>query len=785
MRVSRRTLAKLLAVVFVVNLVVMGAGAWYSAQQAPPIPETVEGPEGETVATAESVREGKRVFQRNGLMNHGSVLGNGAYFGNDLTADALDLKTTYVREYYAEQRYGEAYDQLSGPERAAVDELAKEDLRSRVDDPGDGTLTYSAAEAYAHEQVREDYVARYHQGNESLGLPAGTVGSADAARQLADFALWTAWFSHTPRPGADHSYTNNWPPAPASGNSAPASAMLWSVASMILLVGGAGVGVWLYSSVSLPEPDADIDVPHPSEVNVLPSQRVAAFYVPVAAGLFLAQTLLGALLAHYYVERDAFFGLFEAVGVDVLEWAPFLLARTYHVDLAILWVATLWIAAGLFLPPLLTAHEPSGQAKGTAALLAALVIVVVGGFAGVFLGTRGFFDPSGELWWLLGTEGLEYLEVGRIWKFGLLAGFAGWTVLVWRGLKPMLAAEDRYGLAHLILLSGGSIALLFVAGLLYTPDTNMVVTEFWRWWVVHMWVEGAFEFFIVAVVGLTLVGMNLLEPESAAKAVLLEALLVMGAGIIGVSHHYWWIGLPDIWVPIGSVFSTLELIPLVIVLFEAITEYRALVARGETFPYRLPFAFIVTSGVWNFVGAGVLGFFINLPLINYYEHGTYLTVAHAHAAMFGAFGMLALGIGIYILRVTTTDWHERRLWWSFGLWNAGLAIMVGASLLPIGFLQLETAFTAGYDAARSLAFYERPLVQTFFWLRFPGDTLLIAGTAVFVVDVLGKLRRLRPATPAGERGPGALARPGPGDGGNGGDSDGSDDSAGSAGESNG
>ncbi len=763
MRVERRTLARLLAVVFVVNLVVMGAGAWYSAQNAPPIPEAVEGPEGETLATAESVRDGKRVFQRNGLMNHGTVLGNGAYFGNDLTGDALDLKTEYVRRFYAEQRYGEAYANLSAPQRAAVDERAREDLRSRPDSPGDGALSYSAAEAYAHEQVREEYVARYHEGNESLGLPAGTVGSADAARKLADFALWTAWFSHTPRPGAEHSYTNNWPPAPGAGNTAPASALLWSVASMILLVGGAGVGVWLYSSVSLPEPDADIDVPHPSEVDVLPSQRAAALYVPVAAGLFLVQTLLGALLAHYYVERDAFFGIFEAVGVDVLEWAPFLLARTYHVDLAILWVATLWIGAGLFLPPLLTAEDPPWQARGTKVLLAALVVVVVGGFTGVFLGTRGFFDPDGQLWWLLGTEGLEYLEVGRIWKFGLLGGFVGWALLLYRGLRPMLAEEERYGLGHLILLAGGSIALLFVAGLLYTPETNMVVTEFWRWWVVHMWVEGAFEFFIVAVVGLTLVGMNLLRPESAAKAVLLEALLVMGAGIIGVSHHYWWIGLPDIWVPVGSVFSTLELIPLVIVLFEAITEYRALVARGEAFPYRLPFAFIVASGVWNFVGAGVLGFFINLPLINYYEHGTYLTVAHGHAAMFGAFGMLALGIGIYVLRVTTTGWSERRLWWSFRLWNAGLAVMVGASLLPIGFLQLETAFTAGYDAARSLAFYERPLVQTFFWLRFPGDTLLIAGTAIFFGDALAKVRKLRPATPPAEAGPGALAVDGPGE----------------------
>jgi nitric oxide reductase subunit B len=225
-----------------------------------------------------------------------------------------------------------------------------------------------------------------------------------------------------------------------------------------------------------------------------------------------------------------------------------------------------------------------------------------------------------------------------------------------------------------------------------------------------------------------------------------EALLVMSTGVIGVSHHYWWVGLPDLWVPIGSAFSTLELVPLVFILFEALNEYRSLASRGESFPYTLPFMFIIASGAWNFVGAGVLGFFINLPLVNYYEHGTYLTVGHAHAAMFGAFGFLAVGMATYMLRISTRDWSGRRLRWAFWLWNAGLALMVFVSVLPVGFLQLETAFTASYDAARSLAFYEGGLVQLLFWARMPGDTMLIAGTFLFAYDVLAKLRSRREVT---------------------------------------
>jgi len=483
-------------------------------------------------------------------------------------------------------------------------------------------------------------------------------------------------------------------------------------------------------------------VPEPGDVSIFPSQRAALRFIPIAAGLFVAQVLLGGLLAHFYIERAGFFGIEELFGIHILQVLPFSIAKTWHIDLGILWIASTWLGAGLFLPPLLTGHEPRNQARYVNVLLGALVTVVVGGMGGIWLGANGYFD--GQLWWLLGNEGLEYLEVGKVWQGGLLVGFVLWAILAIRGLKPLLDREPVYGLAHMILYAGGSITLLFVAGFMFTPSTNMAVTEFWRWWVVHMWVEGAFEFFIVAIIGLTLVSMNLLSRRSAEKAVMLQALLVMGTGVIGVSHHYWWIGMPDYWVPIGSIFSTLELLPLIFILYEAIGQYRAMTESGG-FPYTLPFMFIVASGVWNFVGAGVLGFFINLPLINYYEHGTYLTVGHAHAAMFGAFGFLALGMVAYMLQLSIDPerWDGSWLRASFWCWNVGLALMVFVSVLPVGFLQLEVAFTEGYAAARSLAFYEGPLVQTLFWARLPGDSLLILGTVIYFADLIRKRFVLR------------------------------------------
>ncbi|WP_411968855.1 nitric-oxide reductase large subunit [Haloferax sp. YSSS75] len=740
MELKRKTIAKVIAVVFIFNLVVMGTGAWFAYQEAPPIPEEVVGPDGDVIVSGEEIRDGKKVFQQNGLMNHGSILGNGAYYGSDFTADALELKVQHMREFYAQERYGESYDALDSAEQAAVADVVETDLDTEFDG---GAIQYSAAEAYAHEQVREEYVERYHEGDHERGVPAEMIDSEADAEQFADFAMWTAWFSHTDRPGSTHSYTNDWPYNPGAGNDATAASMTWSVIAMVLLVAGAGIGIWLYKSVQLPEPSAEgISVPEPGDVSIFPSQRAALRFIPVAAGLFLAQVFLGGLLAHFYIERAGFFGIEEVFGVHILQLLPFSMAKAWHLDLGILWIAATWLGAGLFLPPLLTGYEPRNQSRYIDVLLGAIVVVTVGGLGGIWLGANGYID--GQLWWIFGNEGLEYLEVGKFWQFGILAGFGIWAVLAVRGLKPLLDKEPVYGLAHMILYAGGSIALLFTAGFLFTPETNIAVTEFWRWWVVHMWVEGAFEFFIVAIVGLTLVSMNLLSRRSAEKAVMLQALLVMGTGIIGVSHHYWWVGMPDMWVPIGSVFSTLELIPLVFILYEALGQYRAMSA-DSSFPYRLPFMFIIASGVWNFVGAGVLGFFINLPLINYYEHGTYLTVGHAHAAMFGAFGFLALGMVAYMLQIAIEParWDGSWLHAAFWCWNVGLVLMVFGSVLPVGFLQLETAFTVGYDAARSVAFYNQPLVQSLFWARLPGDSLIILGTVIYAADLVRKRFVLR------------------------------------------
>ena len=749
--VGSRTLVAL----FVVNLVAMGLGALKSYRDAPPIPEEIRDPDGALLVTGEQVRMGKKAFQANGLMNQGSILGNGSYFGVDLTADALRLKAEFMAEYHARERGVDSLDDLDDGERAAIEDRVRRALDT--DAPEGTTIDYSAAEAYAHRRIREEYVERYHGGDPERGIPAGFVGTAEQAERIADFACWTAWIAHTDRPDSTHSYTNDWPYEPAVGNRPTGQVLVWSTISVVLLVAGGGLGVWAYHAFDFAEPTTEaIDIPSPDAVSITPTQYAAAWYVPVAGALFVAQTLTGALLAHYYIERTGFFGIADALGIDIVSLFPFATTRTWHVNLGVLWITTLWLAGGLFLPGLFSDRDPPWQAAGTTALLGVLVATTVGAFAGVWLGTHGRLGTpeESELWWWIGSEGLEYLEVGRLWKLLLLTGFVGWTGLVVRGVRRVEGSPT--GLGHLMAYAGGSIALLFAASMLYTPDTNIAVTEFWRWWVVHMWVEGVFEFFVTAVVSVALVSMELVDRGDAEKAILFEVFAIMGAGIVGVSHHYWWVGLPDLWVPLGTTFSTLEFVPLVFVLYRSLGEYRSLRAQGESFPYAIPLLFIVGSSVWNFVGGGVLGFFINLPVINYYEHGTYLTVAHAHTATFGAFGLLALGLGTYVLRVVTPEaaWDPAWFRGAFWLTNVGLVLMTVASLLPVGFLQLGTAYTDGYAAARSLEFYERPRVQTFLWARTLGDAPMILGALAFTVGAVTHLYAARGA--AGEPTDGAV-----------------------------
>ncbi len=737
----------LLTLMFGFTVMIVGGVMMYRSRA--PIPERVIGPDGAAVFTADDIQSGQDLFRKRGLMDYGTVLGHGAYLGPDYTAEALHLMTEAMRRAKAPN-----YDSLGTGPKAAVDAEVIQELR--VNRYADGVLRLTAAEVEGWNAIVSHYRRLFADGELARALPKGallpaTEGGGDpvqelaATKQLAAFVTWTAWLSTAKRPEAAHSYTNNWPFDKAAGNTATAGSLMWSAASVAGLLFFLALILYFQHRYSLTAQD----VPNPrfrfelARAPLTPSQRAAAKYFVVALALFLVQCLLGGKMAHDYVDGARFFGF------NLAQYLPFNIARTWHLQLAIFWIATAWLGMGIFIAPLVSGREPKGQRALVNILFGALVLVVVGSLAGEYLSIKGLM---GKAWWWLGTQGWEYLELGRLWMLLLIAGMGIWLFIVARGLRAALKAEtDRGGLTHLLLYAATAIPVFYCFGLLVNRGTHITMADYWRWWLIHLWVEGMFEVFAVVVIGFLMVRLGLVTAHSTLRATYFQLIILLGSGIIGTGHHYYWIGAPEAWMALGAIFSALEVIPLSLLMVEAYRQYKVIRAGGGEFPYAASFWFLVATAFWNLFGAGVLGFFINLPFVSYFQHGSFLTAAHGHGALMGVYGMLAIALALFSLRniVDSRYWKEK--WLMAGFWglNIGLMGMIVVTLVPVGIMQAIESFQNGFWSARSLEFYQQPAVRTLLWWRIVPDSVFIAvGVLPIVAAAAYGLMHLRPATEA-------------------------------------
>jgi nitric oxide reductase subunit B len=733
----------LLTLLFGFTVMIVGGVMMYRSRA--PIPDRVAGPDGATLFTASDIQQGQDLFRKRGLMDYGTVLGHGAYLGPDYTAEALHWMTEAMRRDKAA-----AYDTLSIGQKAAIDAEIAQELK--VNRYSNGTLAFTPGQVAGWNTIVDRYSKLVTEGQLERALPKGALlpvaeGGGDpardreAGRQLAAFVTWTAWLSVAKRPEAAHSYTNNWPYDKAAGNFATAGAMMWSAVSVAALIFFLALILYFQHRYQL----SAEDVPNPvfrfdlARAPLTPSQLAAAKYFVVALALFLVQCLLGGKMAHDYADGASFFGF------NLSQYLPFNIARTWHLQLAIFWIATAWLGMGIFIAPLVSGREPKGQRALVNVLFTALVIVVVGSLAGEYMSIKGML---GKAWWWLGTQGWEYLELGRLWMLLLIAGMLIWLFIVARGLRAALKAEsDRGGLTHLLLYSSTAIPVFYCFALFVNRDSHITMADYWRWWLIHLWVEGMFEVFAVVVIGFLMVRLGLVTAHSTLRATYFQLIILLGSGIIGTGHHYYWIGAPEAWMALGAVFSALEVIPLSLLMVEAYGQYKVIKAGGQEFPYKAAFWFLLATGFWNLFGAGVLGFLINLPFVSYFQHGSFLTAAHGHGALMGVYGMLAIALALFSLRniVDPRYWKER--WFMAGFWglNAGLMGMIVITLVPVGVLQAVESFNNGFWSARSLDFYQQPIVQTLLWLRMLPDTVFIAiGALPIVAGAVYGFFHLRP-----------------------------------------
>ena len=719
--------------VMVLSFLVLGWIGTRIYQEKPPIPARVLTTGGKVLIDEGEIAAGQNVWQSLGGMEVGSVWGHGSYVAPDWTADWLHREATFILDRWSNDEFGTEYAELDEERQAQLQGRLAREMRTNTYDPATGIGTVSLIRAAAFEANLAHYSDVFANGKAEYAIPAGAVTDSDRLKKLSAFFSWSAWAASTNRPNDQITYTHNWPYEPLVGNRPTGETVVWTGVSIIMLLAGISAMVWWYAARKAEEeapllPDAD---PLGKWVAT-PSQQATIKYFWVVALLILLQMLLGVVTAHYGVEGDGFYG------IPLSQWLPYSVTRTWHVQMGLFWIATAWLAAGLFIGPLVSEHEPKGQRLGVNILFLALLVVVAGSLTGQWLSVHNKLSDTVSFYF--GHQGYEYVDLGRVWQLALFAGLLLWFGLMVRVLLPALRRTgEQKQLVTLLAVASAAIALFYGAGLTWGQHTHLSMVEYWRWWVVHLWVEGFFEVFATTVIAFFFMRLGLIRPGIAAAAALLSATIFLSGGIIGTCHHLYFSGTPTVALAWGSVFSALEVVPLVLVGFDAMEDLRRSHQTQWVRQYKWPIYYFVAVAFWNMIGAGLFGFMINPPIALYYMQGLNTTPLHGHAALFGVYGMLGIGLMLVCLRalIPGREWQDGLLKFSFWALNGGLMMMCVLSLLPVGLMQTWASVDHGYWYARSPEFMQTDVMQTLRWLRVPGDTVFFLGAVALVLFVAG------------------------------------------------
>ena len=719
--------------VIILSFAVLGFMGFQIYQEKPPIPDYVRTTDGAVIIESGQITAGQNVWQAMGGMEVGSIWGHGSYVAPDWTADYLHRECVFILNEWARAQYQQEFSGLENEQQAVLTARLKKLIRTNSYQQFDNSLTLDAIRQRAFESNLAHYDTVFTMGNAQYAIPAGAAASHEDVRKLVSFFFWSSWSASTDRPGQTISYTSNWPHEKLIDNIPTSSAIVWTGFSIIMLLAGIGLLVWFNASRAH-EPVAEkLPATDPLQgFQPTPSQKAVVKYFWTVSGLFLVQIIMGVVTAHYGVEGDGFYG------VPLAKMIPYVISRTWHTQIGIFWIATAWLAAGLYIGPAVSGIEPKGQRLGVNILFGALLLVVVGSLTGEWLSV--YHKLTGASSFYFGHQGYEYLDLGRVWQIALLIGLGLWLFLVGRCIVAAIKkGGEQKTLMTMFLISAIAIGAFYAAGLMYGRSSHLAIVEYWRWWVVHLWVEGFFEVFATVVIAFLFARLQLIRIATANTSVLFSTSIFLAGGIIGTLHHLYFSGTPTSVLALGSVFSALEVVPLTIIGFEAWDNIRIARATPWVAKYKWPIYFFVAVAFWNMVGAGLFGFMINPPIALYYMQGLNTTPVHGHAALFGVYGMLGLGLMLFCLRVlwVRDEWKEKYIRFSFWTINGGLMAMLLFSMLPVGFLQTWASVEHGYWYARSAEFLYSPTLQIFKWLRAIGDTVFAVGAVVLSLFVFG------------------------------------------------
>lgn len=729
-----------LLIIFSVSIAGVSMIGIHTYTEAPPIPDYVS-EKGEIIIPSSEILEGQAVFQEYALMEYGSMFGDGANRGPDYTAEALHRMSEYMNDYYKSKL--NTGDNSEFTVRGAQEQV-KSEIKTNRYEKNTNRVILTESQVTALSSLQDYYWNIFTNPKFSGSFkPSGYIKDENDIKALTTFFFWGAWVCGTERPGEKYSYTHNWPFDPMAGNTPTSATILWSIIGSLGLILGLGIVMYYYGKLDQLEDSsytnkaqAFMTKSEIAEFNPDKIQKSTFKFFYVAMLLFAVQVLSGILTVHDFVGFVNFFGY------NISESLPITVTRSWHVQLSLLWISACWIGASFFMMALVSPKQPKGQLKLINSIFWITVIMVGGSLTGMLLGPKGLLS---ETWYWLGHQGWEYVELGKIWQIMLGIVFILWAISIYRGIKPVMKLKQPWALPNWLVYTTFSIILLLISGFIATPQTNFVIADFWRWMVVHMWAEAFFEVFTTVLIGYFMVVMGLISKNAAIRVIYLATLLFLGSGLLGISHNFYWNAKPVGTMALGSVFSTLQVVPLVLLTLEAwrFSKLPKILENGSNkeydpkkqFGFNEVFLFLLAVNFWNFFGAGVLGFIINLPIANYYEHGTYLTVNHGHAALMGVYGNLALATVLFCsqLLIKADWWKPRTLKTVFWSVNIGLLLMVFLDLFPAGLLQFKSVTENGLWYARSSAFIDSNAFQNLTWLRIIGGSIFTLGGVVPLV----------------------------------------------------
>ena len=713
---------------WVIALIMVSMLIYYTAnlqKEVPPIPKEVKSESGQLLYTYDDVVEGKAFFQQFDLTDWGSMLGMGAYIGPDFTTDFVHYRAKFLYDFYGMELYGKKNVELTEVERGAVKERVKQDFKKQTT-LLEQTTVYTDASAAAYKANQQYIIGLLVDGDPERGWRGGIIRPEEAAK-IAAFVDWGQLVASSYRPGTERTWSNNWPAEPLIDQDLTFNSHKISLWEFLILWTLTIVVIYLSYEYLFKKEDGDTLEPAIKVTSLFPSQKKLLKYIPIVAGLFVVQLFLGGYLAHLYADPTKDF----IVSQDLL---PFNVIRSMHTQIAILWVAVGWLVGGLLIAPWV-ANRDHKYPWLIDVLWSALLVVAVGSIIGLYMGATGQLR---ETWFWLGNEGRELINLGRVWDIGLVIGLVFWFLLI---ISLIRKAATNNPIVSTIIWSAFAIATLYMAGMmpLHKIMPNYTVDDYYRWWVIHLWVELTFELFAAGVIAFFTVSLGLISHKVAVKVMFFELFLISLSGTLGVGHHYFWQGLDEYWIAIGGIFSALEPLPLALMIIEAMKNKREKLYSGEQFDFGIPFMWIAGSAVLNWIGAGFLGMMINTPTISYYSHGTYLIMPHGHVALLGAFGYISIAFLYMTSRSNALAngyiWTDK--WSKIGFWTLTIgALLYAIPTYMVGIHQTEVAMESGYFFARLRETIEP--MKGWLWIRMVPDGMMVLGGVIVFLDLFYK-----------------------------------------------